>query len=53
MQRDARLAMARYRRRCELWANARQACHDDGTFRTNIGPIERAIARILAEEVPA
>jgi len=51
MQRDRfKVAMARYRRRCQLWHTARLACPDYETFRQSCRTIERAIAARLADE---
>lgn len=47
------VAMARYRRRCQLWKAARAACPDVDSFRANMGAIERAVSALLAEECPA
>ena len=51
MQRDRlNVAMARYRRRCQLWKAARSTCPDADSFRQSCPAIERAIAATLARE---
>ncbi len=50
MQHDRlNVAMARYRRRCQLWKAARAACPRT-SFRASTSAIERAIAATLARE---
>jgi hypothetical protein len=41
-------ALRQYRRRCQLWHNARLACASYEEFRANLAPIERAVAAQLA-----
>lgn len=51
MQRDClNVAMARYRRRCQLWKAARAACPSYVSFRASTSAIERAVAATLARE---
>jgi len=48
-QPDPRIAMARYWRRVQLWANARRRLGDE-VFFANMGNVERGVAEQIEEE---